>query len=124
MPPSQRRVGGTISVKVNGEIRSGKGEWTYNLGRPKRSEVIGSDTTVTGFSEKGQAPRIAGIITDRGDLDVPTMLDMVDGSVTLALANGKVISLTEAWFSGDGDIKTDEGDIDVEFKGIRCEEVR
>ena len=36
-----RRVGGIISIKVNGEVYNAKGNFTYNLGRPMKEAVVG-----------------------------------------------------------------------------------
>lgn len=120
---SKNRIGGIIEVKANGELYSAKGSWTYNLGVPKRETVIGSDS-VHGFKELPQEPYIEGVITDRQDLDVKTLLAIVDATVVLNLANGKIIVLREAFFAGDGNITTEEGEIEAKFAGLSAEEVR
>jgi len=118
---SQRR-GGLIQVQVNGEVFDAKGNWTYNLGRPKREAIIGMDV-VHGFKETPQAAFIEGEITDRGTLDLATLVSLVDATVTLSLANGKVIVLRDAWFAGDGTGNTDEGNVDARFEGSGAEEI-
>lgn len=117
----QRRAG-LIQVKINGEIFDAKGNWTYNLGRPKRDAMKGVDR-VHGFKEEVQVPFIEGEITDRGNLDVAALVSITGATVTIDLANGKVVSLTEAWFAGDGNIQTEEANIAVRFEGTDCEEV-
>jgi len=37
------RIGGIIQVKVNGATQYVKGDFTVNLGYPKRESVMGSD---------------------------------------------------------------------------------
>lgn len=118
---SQRR-GGIITVQVNGEKYDAKGEFTYNLGRPQRSAIVGADT-VHGFSETPQVGFIEGEITDRSDLDLEALVTIEDATVTLALANGKVIALREAWYAGDGNVATQEGNITARFEGYG-EEIR
>lgn len=76
------RVGGIIEVKANGELYSVKGSWTYNLGKPKREMVIGSDS-VHGYKEMPQEPYIEGAITDNSQLDLETLLTIKDATVTL-----------------------------------------
>lgn len=120
---ANERVGGIIEVKVNGGLQKAKGSWTYNLGVPKREMVVGSDS-VHGYKETPQAPRIEGVITDRGDLDVKALLGTVASTVTLSLANGKVIVLRDGVFTGDGDITTEEGEIAAMFSGSSADEVR
>lgn len=118
---SQRR-GGIITVQVNGEKYDAKGEYTYNLGRPQRAAIVGSDE-VHGFTETPQVGFIEGEITDRAELDLNALVTIEDATVTLALANGKVIVLREAWYAGDGNAATQEANITTRFEGY-AEEVR
>lgn len=117
------RVGGIIEVKADGELYSAKGSWTYNLGVPKRGAVIGSDR-VHGYKELPQECYIEGVITDSSDLDLPKLLKIKDATVTLTLANDKVVVLRQAFFSGDGNVTTEEGEIAAKFSGMSAEEVR
>jgi hypothetical protein len=70
-----------------------------------------------------QAPFIEGKITDRGTLDLQKLVSIEDATVTLELANGKSILLREAWFAGEGNVSTEEGEIDVRFVGRSAEEL-
>lgn len=119
---SNRRVGGIIFVKVDGEQFRAKGNWTYNLGKPKRKMIEGSDS-IHGFSEMPQVPFIEGVITDSDDLNVEALLLVRDATVTLELANGKIVVLREACFAGDGNGSTEEGEIEARFEGIEAEQV-
>lgn len=117
------RVGGIIEVKVDGELFSAKGSWTYNLGKPKRDIVLGSDS-VHGYKELPQEPFIEGVITDNEDMSLEALVQVKDATVTLSLANGKIIVLRNAFFSGDGNGTTEEGEIAAKFSGLSAEEVR
>lgn len=117
------RVGGIIEVKANGQQYLAKGSWTYNLGVAKRDIVLGSDG-VHGYKELPQEPMIEGAITDSVDLDMKTLLSLKDATVTLSLANGKIIVLRSAFFSGDGNATTEEGEIAAKFSGKSAEEIR
>jgi hypothetical protein len=117
------RVGGIIEVKANGVLYAAKGEFTYNLGVNKREAVLGADK-VHGYKETVQAPKLEGALTDAGDLDVKTILGLKDATVTLGLANGKIIVFKDAWYSGDGDITTEEGEIQFQIQALNAEEVR
>lgn len=119
---SQRR-GGIIQVQIDGEIQDAKGNWTYNIGRPKREAIVGSDV-VHGFKETPQVAFIEGEITDRGTLDLEKLVSLSSSTVTLQLANGKVIVLRDAYYAGEGTGNTEEGNIAVRFEGIQGEEVR
>lgn len=119
---ANNRRGGVIFVKVNGDLQQAKGSWSYNLGKPKRDPIVGADG-VHGFKETPQAAYIEGKITDRGDLDLAALVTMQDVTVTLQLANGKTILLSNGWWGGEGTVSTEEGEIDARFDGITAEEI-
>jgi hypothetical protein len=119
---SQRR-GGLIQFQLNGVLYDAKGNFTYNLGRPVREAVVGADA-VHGYTEKPQVAFIEGEITDKGTLDTDALVRMVDTTATLALANGKVIVLRDAWYAGEGTGNTEEGNFPVRFEGLSGEEVQ
>ncbi len=118
-----RRVGGQLFVKVDGIQQQAKGEFTYNLGALKREPVVGVDS-VHGYSEVPQVPKIEGEFTDFADFDLEALLNISDATIVLEVANGKIVVLREAWYAGDGDVATNEGNIQVMFNGISCEEIR
>ncbi len=116
------RVGGIIELKINGQVYSAKGNFTYNLGRPVREAVIGADT-VHGYKETPQAAFIEGEITDSAEISLESLVGTTDATVYLRLANGKVVVLSSAWFAGEGTGNTEEGNIAVRFEGMNGEEV-
>ena len=118
---AQRRAG-LIQVQINGEIQDAKGNWSYNLGRPMREAIIGADR-VHGFKETPQVAFIEGEITDRGSLDLASLVGLQDTTVTLTMQTGKMFVLTEAWFAGDGAASTEEAAIAVRFEGFSGEEI-
>jgi hypothetical protein len=118
-----QRKGGIIQLQVNGELYDAKGSFTYNLGRPVREAIVGADT-VHGYKETPQVAFVEGEITDRGTLDLEKVVTMAGATVTLELANGKVIVLRDAWFAGEGTGNTDEGNVAVRFEGRSGEEIR
>lgn len=120
---ANRRVGGLIFIKVDGELFQAKGEFTYNVNPVKRESVIGQDT-IHGFKEEPKVLFIEGAITDSDELDLAGFQAIRDATVTLELANGKVIVLREAFYAADGDVTTSEGEIQTRFEGISGEEVR
>lgn len=117
----QRRAG-LIQVQVTGEIVDAKGDFSYDLGGVKRTTIIGSDG-VHGFKEEAKPAYIEGAITDRGTLDVAALVNAKDQSITLSLSNGKVISLRNAWYAGDGTASTAESEIKVRWEGASAQEI-
>lgn len=118
----KNRIGGIIALKVNGDMHFAKGNFTYNLGKPKREGVVGADA-VHGYKETPQVPFVEGEITDRKELSLEDLVTLDDATITLELANGKVITLSEAWYAGEGTGNTEEGNIACRFEGISAEEV-
>lgn len=115
--------GGMLYLLVNGQRYDAKGEFTYNLGRPKRTAIPGADR-VHGFSTEVQVPFIEGAITDARDLDLAAFLDTVNATITLELQIGKVIVLRQAAFVSEGTVSPKEGQVVVRFEGLSAEEVK
>lgn len=118
-----RRVAGILFIKVDGELFQAKGEFTYRINPVKREMIAGADG-IHGYKEDPQVPFIEGAITDSSDLDLEGFQKIVDATITLELANEKVIVLREAVYAADGDVTTSEGEIQVRFEGIRGREIR
>jgi hypothetical protein len=124
---SQRR-GGIIQIIADGQMLDAKGHFTCNLGGLKRTAILGSNGQVHGFKEETIVPFLEGTITDRGTLQA-TSLSLAalaasdDITVTLKLANGKVVVLGNAWFAGEPEVNTEEGEIKVRWEGKVAKEV-
>jgi hypothetical protein len=116
-------IAGLLELKVNGEIQNAKGNFTYNLGKMKKEAIVGADR-VHGYKGTPQVPFIEGEITDRSDLNVEALVSIDNATITLSLANGKVIVLKDAWYAADGDVGTEEANIQLRFEGMSAEEVR
>jgi len=120
---ARNRVAGLIALKIDGDIYKAKGNFTYNLGKPKRDAVVGADA-VHGYKEAVQIPFIEGEITDTSELSLEALVNITDATVTLELGNEKVIALRQSWFAGEGTGNTEEGNIAVRFEGMSAEEIR
>lgn len=119
--PENRR-GGVIFFKVDSVLREAKGNFTYNIGAPKRDALINADLSIAGYKEMGQIPFIEGEITDASDLVLSDFLNIENATLTLELANGKVFTIRNAWYAGEGNVQTEEGNIQIRFEGIEAEE--
>lgn len=117
----QRRAG-LIQVQVDGAIQEAVGDFTYNLGAPARETLVGSDA-VHGYKEAPQAPFIEGELRDRGTLDLAALVRAKNVTVSLQLANGKLVMLRDAWFASEGTASTGEATIPVRWDGLSAEEI-
>ena len=115
------RVGGILYLRRDGKLLKAKGEFTYNLGVSKREAVVNHQNV--DYKENPQEAYIEGAITDAGDLDVKDVLSISGETVTLETASGKTIVIRDAFYSGDGNITTDEGEIEFRVSGTQAEEV-
>ena len=116
------RRAGTLYFRVDGTQYDARGSFTYRLGHPKREAIVGADR-VHGYKEMPQAPFIEGEITDARDLHLATLQNITEATVTLELANGKSIVLRDAWYAADGDVGTEDGNVQVRFEGFSAEEL-
>lgn len=116
------RRSGVLFVKVSGTQYDAKGSFTYNAGAPKRDAIVGPDR-VHGYKEMPQVPFVEGEITDSSDLNLSEFLNITDATVTLELANGKIFVLRDAWYAGEGNVQTEEANIQVRFEGLSGEEI-
>lgn len=117
------RVGGIIDFSVDGRRYKAKGNFTYNIGAPKREGIAGADT-VHGYKETVQVPFIEGEITDELDLSLEKFVMIKDATVKLELANGKLINLYQAWYAHEGTGESEEGKIPVRFEGMTAKEAK
>lgn len=113
-------VGGTLYLSLNGNRIRAKGNYTYNLGIPKREPIVGADG-FHGHKEVQQVAMIEGATTDRGDLNLEELFRAQGVTITLDLINGKTIALYDAYFAGDGNVTTEEGEVPLKFEGARAE---
>lgn len=113
-----KRIGGTIFVKADGVALQAKGSWTIQPGTPEREMIAGADG-IHGFKEMPRAPVVSGQITDSSELDVKALFNLTDASIVIELSNGKVFSLENSAYTGSAESTTEEGEISVEFSGLK-----
>jgi hypothetical protein len=109
------RRGGIIQFAIGGVLREAVGAFTYNLGNPQREALVGS-SGVDGFKETPQAAFIEGEVRTSPDWSIDEMTQMTNETITLTLAEGKVIALSGAWYAGEGTGNSEEGTMGVRFE--------
>lgn len=119
---SNKRAG-RIFFRVGGVQHDAKGSFTCNSGGDKREAIVGADA-IHGFKSTPQVPFVEGAITDSTDLDIDALKAIENTTVTVELANGKVFTLANAWYAADGDLTTEEGEMQVRFEGLHGEWTR
>ena len=119
---AENRRAGTLHITIGGVRRDARGEFTYNIGAPKRTAMQNEAHETIGYMSEGQTPSIEGAITDQSDLVLSDLVNLDDETITLEMANGKVFTLHNAWFAGDGNVTTRESNIELRFEGRTAEE--
>ncbi len=118
---SEQRIAGMLEFNIEGVPYDASGNFSYGLGVPKKEAVM-SNGKVIGYKETPTVPFIEGEVIDRANLDVKALFSIKDKSIYLKLGNGKLISLREAWYAGEGTGQTDEAKLQVRFEGLDAEE--
>lgn len=116
------RVAGYMEISVNGSKLAAEGSFTYDLGVPKREAVVGPDA-FHGYKEMPKVPYIEGSIVVKADTDVTAICNLTNAKIDLRLATGKIISLGDAYYAGEGTGNTDTGSLSVRFEAGRGQEV-
>ena len=109
---------GPFTLTVDGKVYNAKGSFTYSGQKSVRDALQNSKHDTIGYYSEPKTPFIEGVITDSGDLDEAALItgDNIE-AIQLELANGKVFTLSDAWFAGESDITTEQGEIPVKWQG-------
>lgn len=116
------RIGGICQITKNGKVYNPKGNFVVRGNKTKKEGLVGA-VQPEGYVEKPLIPSIEGEFTDRAGLDIADLYATENETITVLLANGKTFVLSNAWFAGEGELNTEEGNIAVRFEGMSGEYV-
>ena len=119
---SRNRRAGVINIQANGVVYDAVGNFSYNIGEPIRETLVGPDR-IHGYKELPQENYIEGEIRDDQGISLRDLLNLVDATITLELANGKTIMLREAWYGAEGTAQSEEANVQFKFCGMSAEEI-
>lgn len=118
MANTTNRVAGVAFLSVDGVSYALSGELEYSPALVKRETVSGQDG-VHGYKEMPVAPHIAGTIRDMDGLSIASLNAMTSVTVTLQLANGKLVVGRNMWTVEDVVAKSTEGTVEVRWEGLQ-----
>ena len=118
---SSSNVGGAITIKVDGEEYEGKGSFTFYSGYPK-NEIVMGNKQVAGKKVMPTEPGIDGKITDI-NLDLKKLYTLEGATVTGELSNGRRFIYRNAWYAGDPQLETEEGEVDFKIRSKKRAEI-
>lgn len=119
---NENRRSGTLYVDVDGTQLEVIGDWTYNINPVKRETLLGADK-IHGYKETPKENFIEGEARDSMETNLAALQGVTNSTTRLQLANGKNIILRNAWYAADGDVGTEEANIQIRYEGLSGEEV-
>ena len=117
---SAPKVAGTCFVKVDGTQLELKNESGIEvpLFSVMRETVMGQ-SGVAGLKETAKTPYVKGTFIVGPDFPLEKLEESTDMTVTVEFINGKVYTLSGAYTIGDAAYKSDSGEVELEFNGIK-----
>lgn len=115
---AQTAQAGIAYLSLDGKSIRLVGEASYKLASPKREVLVGMDG-VHGYKETPDAGYIKFTGRDAKDVDIASINDATDSTVTVEMNNGKTIVGRNMWRNGDPvEAKVDDATFEVEFAGL------
>lgn len=114
------KVAGTAFFKVDGTQYSLRGNMNVSLGNVERESVVGMDQ-YHGIKEIPKAGFIECDLTDHPDVDINTLNQLEDVTVTVELINGKTGVLRNAAQVTPIELNVVDGQMKVRFEGPKGE---
>lgn len=115
---AQKSIAGTAYIKVDSKQYTLGGSLTYSLNNVTRTGISGL-SGVAGFTEAAHIPYIEGEFFTTEEFDIMELANITSATVTVELVNGKIISLEQAWQSGDIEPDASAGTCTIRFEGIK-----
>ena len=113
-------VGGVAAIRVDGKLIRVKGSFNIHLGAEKRTAITGSVTQgVLGYKVEAGIPALDGKVVIGGGTNPQELVNIKDATITVELVTGDVFNLYEAWYAGDGQVETENGELAVRFEGTK-----
>jgi hypothetical protein len=119
---ASQRIAGTCYLTIGAIQYSIRGSFTWMGSQTKREGIASQDLSIPGYKESPLVPYIEGEINDLGQLSVVTLSTLDDTTITLETANGKTITLMDAWCCGELVVETEDGKYKAKFEGVDLDE--
>jgi hypothetical protein len=114
-----RRLGGVLTLLINGNAFPVRGSWEYTPTKTEKDGVAGQDE-VHGYTEKPRVPGMKGDVSDFGEISIQALQQADIAVGQLNLANGKVIIGRDGWVKGEIASNTEDGKypLELQFKVV------
>lgn len=116
------RIGGILSITVDGKQYEGRGAFTVTGVTVKRTGVAGQDF-VHGYIEEPIVPQIKGEWSIGNQLSIVALEAITDSTAQLALANSMNYVLTDCWTTSAFVVDAHDGKVEVTLEGLTLQEL-
>ena len=113
---------GIVSITIDGATEDCKGVAELRYTGASREPIVGADR-YHGTALKAEAKGGKLTITDRPDLDIAKLQNIVDKDVTVEMATGKLAQMTLATVTNQVVLNPENGEIELEIVAESCVEV-
>ncbi len=107
---------GVAYFRLNGVQYAIAGDMRINALSERRTPLIGIDGNVVAQVEF-QSPSVECSVKDLRDVDLVAISKMEGATVTVEMGNGTIWELSDAFYSGEGELDAREGNFQVRFNG-------
>jgi len=122
MPEELFRRGGYMELTIDGTTYECTGAFNSRISGDKRESLNGPAST-HGYKTSFMPGMVTGAIRDNKRIPIRKIIDMTDGTVVIALANGKRHLHEHAYYTGDRDLESEEGKITFACESLSSEEI-
>ena len=116
-------VAGTIHFKVNGTPYAAFGNWTIDLGLPKKSSLMAGNGKRAGKKEEHRPASLKGEMYKIMGVSVGDIAAIDNATITLVVGDGSRFVFNGANSSGETTYETEDGKISCEFEADDCTEI-
>jgi Phage tail tube protein len=116
------RIAGIAFWMVDGVQLAVRGNLEVMPSRQERTGIAGQDS-IHGYSELPVVPYISGDVSTIEGTSVEDVDGITNATITAELANGTVYVLRNAWRAERSTINTRDGQFNVKFEGMSCDEL-
>ena len=110
-------IAGTAFMAVDGKTVMLIGEFAYRVTQMNNESLVGMDG-VHGVKGSFATGMIKGKLRDQGDLSMSDVVNALDVTVTVELANGKVIVGRNMWRAGEPvEVDADDASYSIQWEG-------
>lgn len=110
------RIGGIISLEIDGVLHNCKGAFTVEPGVPTQETVVGS-SGIAGIKRTPKPAAIEGALTKGSSLDVKALASLINATAVLTFDDGQRFVLHEAAYVGECTVGTEEGEVSLRLEG-------